>query len=168
MPASLPILLIATAVWGPAPAPAHRPACPGGQAVRQLTVTTLCLINEVRTQHGAARLRTDPRLRRVARRHSQDMVGNHYFSHASRSGLSSSDRIAKSGWMRGRRRWTVGENLAWRKGSAPARSVVEAWLRSPAHRRVLLDGRFRVVGIGIATGTPFLTAGATYTVDFGS
>jgi uncharacterized protein YkwD len=45
---------------------------------------------------------------------------------------------------------------------------VLAWLRSPAHRRVLLDRRFRVAGIGIARGTPFATPGATYTADFGS
>jgi uncharacterized protein YkwD len=164
MPSVLPILLTATAAWAPGPAAAEAPACP---AARPLTVTTLCLINHARAQQGAPRLRVDPRLRRAARRHSLDMVAHRYFSHTSRSGLSSSGRIARTGWMRGRR-WIVGENLAWRREPAGARSVVPAWLRSPEHRRVLLDRRFRVAGIGIARGTPFATPGATYTVDFGS
>jgi uncharacterized protein YkwD len=165
MPSVLPILLTATAVWAQGPAAAQTPACP---AARPLTVTTLCLINQARAQHGAPRLRVDRRLRRAARRHSLDMVAHRYFSHTSRSGLSSSGRIARTGWMRGRRRWIVGENLAWRKAPAGAHSVVQAWLRSPEHRRVLLDGGFRVAGIGIARGTPFGGAGATYTADFGS
>jgi hypothetical protein len=44
------------------------------------------------------------------------------------------------------------------------------WLRSAADRRILLESAFRVVGIGIVSGTP--TAGTTgertYTTDFDS
>jgi hypothetical protein len=46
MPAVLPILLTATALWT-APCPTAQP----------LAVTTLCLINHVRAEHGAPRLR---------------------------------------------------------------------------------------------------------------
>ncbi len=157
MPAVLPILLAAGALWT-APCPTAQP----------LTVTTLCLINHVRAEHGARELRLDPRLRRAAERHSRDMVAHRYFSHTSRSGLSSSGRIARTGWMRGRRRWTVGENLAWHNEPAGARWVVRAWLRSPEHRHVLLNRRYRVAGIGVSRGTPFATPGATFTADFGS
>jgi hypothetical protein len=44
-------------------------------------------------------------------------------------------------------------------------------LRSPAHRRVMLSRGIRVVGIGIAHGTPGkgpAGGGRTYTADFGS
>ena len=163
----LPLIVLAGALWGAAPAgAASAPACPTG---RPLTVTTLCLVNAARAEHGAHRLRFDRRLERVARRHSRDMVAHRYFSHETPSGLSSSDRIAGSGWMRGRRRWTVGENIAWRSRSASPHSIVEAWLRSPAHRRILLQRAFRVAGIGIAPGTPLgARGGATYTADFGT
>jgi uncharacterized protein YkwD len=157
----LPVLLAATAAWGPA----QVPNCP---QARPITVSTLCLINGVRTAHSVPRLRLDPRLSRVARRHSRDMVRNHYFSHTSRIGLSSSERIARSGWMRGRKRWAVGENLAWRSGRTRPRAMVRAWLRSARHRRVMLSRRYHVVGIGIVAGTPAGARGTTYTADFGS
>src|SRR5215213_11213390 len=105
-------------------------------------------LNAVRAAHGAPRLRIDRTLARVAGRHSRDMVLHHYFAHDSRSGARFSARIAGSGWMGDRRRWKVGENLAWGTGcSATAASVVAAWLQSPAHRRVLLDPAYRVVGV---------------------
>jgi uncharacterized protein YkwD len=149
MSALLPLLLAATAAWGPS----QLGTCPRTQP---LTVTTLCLINEVRAADGTPRLRLDPRLSRVARRHSGDMVRHHYFSHTDSAGQSSSDRIAASGWMRG--------GAAVRR----ARAIVQAWFRSAPHRRVMLGRRYRVVGIGIVAGTPAGARGTTYTADFGS
>ena len=167
----LPLLVTAAALAGAAPAAAAPPpACPPGHGARPLTVKTLCLINRARGEHGLNLLRFDRRLRRAARRHARDMVVRHYFSHASPAGLSSSDRIARTGWMHGRGHWAVGENLAWRSSRATPRWVVRDWLRSPAHRHVLLEPAFRVIGIGIVPGTPFggAAGGATYTADFGS
>ena len=153
MPALLPLLVAATVALGPSSSPA---------------ATTLDLVNQVREAHGVPHVRLDPRLARVARRHSRDMVRNRYFSHTSPDGSSSSDRIAASGWMRGRERWAVGEDLAWRVGTVRPSEIVEDWLNSPSHRRVLLRRRYHVVGIGIAAGTPSGDSGRTYTADFGS
>ena len=157
----LPLLVALTASWGAS----QPPACPD---TGPLTVTTLCLINELRSAVGAPRLRLDPRLSRVARRHADDMVRNHYFSHTSPTGLTVSDRVARSGWMRGRRHWAVGETLAWWTRPARPETIVRAWLRSHAHRTVMLRRRYRVVGIGIAPGTPAGRPGRTYTANFGS
>jgi uncharacterized protein YkwD len=167
----LAVLLAVIAVCGAAPAAASpTPVCPPDRSAQPLAVTTLCLINRSRARHRAPRVRLDRRLARVARCHTRDMVAHHYFSHTSRSGLSSSDRIARSGWMRGRGHWIVGENLAWHAGAPSPRSIVRAWLRSRAHRHVLLRPEYRVVGIGVVHATPFASArdGATYTADFGS
>jgi uncharacterized protein YkwD len=132
-------------------------------------VETLALINAARARYGAPALRADPRLERAARRHSRDMVAHRYFAHDSRSGARFSARIARVGWMRGRARWRVGEDLAWGTGrAATPRAVLAAWLHSPAHRRVLLRRSYRVVGVGVAAGTPKGRAGRTYTADFGS
>jgi uncharacterized protein YkwD len=73
--------------------------------------------------------------------------------------------------MRGRRAWSIGENLAWGSGSrAQPAAIVQAWMDSPPHRRNLLDGHFSVVGLGVADGTPVASAppGATFVADFGS
>ncbi len=167
----LAVLLAVTAVWGAAPAAASSArACPPDRSAQPLTVTTLCLINRARARYRAPRVRLDRRLARAAHRHTRDMVEHHYFSHTSRSGLSSSDRIAAAGWMRGRRHWIVGENLAWHAGAPSPRSIVRAWLRSRSHRHVLLRPEYRVVGIGVVPATPFagVRDGATYTADFGS
>jgi Cysteine-rich secretory protein family len=164
----LPLLLAGGAMASAAPADAG-PADAACARARPI-VATLCLINRVRAERELHRLRFDPRLRRAALHHSRDMVAHHYFSHVSRSGRSPAGRIAKTGWLRGRARWTVGENLAWHIAPATPRSIVRAWLRSPPHRRILLARAFRVVGIGVARGTPLSSAhgGATYTADFGS
>ena len=96
------------------------------------------------------------------------MVATRYFAHESRSGARFSARIARTGWMTGRGRWAVGENLGWGSGTqATPRSIVAAWMHSAGHRHNMLDPRFRV--IGIVSGAPVgSNGGATYTADFGS
>jgi uncharacterized protein YkwD len=143
-------------------------AAPAHAADRATTV--LRLINTERAAHGLRALHADARLARAARGHSAEMVRERYFDHDSRSGAAFTKRIAATGWMRGRRAYKVGENLAWGTGqlSEPA-AVVAAWMASPAHRETLLDPAYGVAGVGAARGTP--TAGddgETYTVDFGS
>jgi uncharacterized protein YkwD len=78
------------------------------------------------------------------------------------------DRIRRSGYLRGARSWTVGENIAWGSGSrSSVRAIVNAWMNSSGHRANILSRSFRAVGIGIAYRTPANTGGATYTTDFG-
>jgi uncharacterized protein YkwD len=145
--------------------------CSPGPHAGRTPAAVLRLLNAARADAGAPPLRLDRRLNRSSRRHSCDMVAHHYFAHESRSGARFSARIARTGWMRGRRRWNVGENLAWGAGSdAAPRAIVQAWLQSPPHRHNLLAPGFRVVGIGIVAGTPIAgkPMGRTYTTDFGS
>ena len=97
--------------------------------------TTLCLINAERHAHGVKPVRHDAKLYRAAIRHSRDMVAKRYFAHESRSGARFSARIARTGWMNGRGRWAVGENLGWGSGTqATPRSIVAAWMHSAGHR----------------------------------
>ena len=99
------------------------------------------------------------------------MNRRNYFNHTSRGGSSFVDRIRRACYLRGARRWSVGENLAWGSGShATARSIVHAWMNSPGHRANILNGRFRDVGIGIVRGAPVSGVGnaATYATSFGA
>jgi uncharacterized protein YkwD len=59
--------------------------------------------------------------------------------------------------------------LAWGTGSLGSPpAIVQAWLNSPGHRRLVLKRGFRDVGIGVVAGYPFgSAAGATYAVVFG-
>jgi uncharacterized protein YkwD len=140
-------------------------ACPGGRAA-----ATLCQVNAVRQAHGLSALLPDRRLARAALAHSRDMVRRRYFAHDSPTGTTLVERVARTGWLRRRPQWFLGENLAWGVGarSTPA-AVVQAWMQSPPHRQILLRAAYRHVGIGAVSGTPSdPTAGATYTADFGS
>ena len=147
------------------PAMAAEPCAPNMTA----TASTLCLVNAERAARDLRPLQLDTRLNRAARGHSQDMVAKRYFAHDSQSGARFSARIARTGWMSGRAKWSVGENIAWGSGSQAApTSIVAAWMRSAGHRKNILSSRFRVIGIGIASGAPVGAGGATYTTDFGS
>jgi uncharacterized protein YkwD len=157
----LPVLA-AAALWSAAPA---------AWAGDDRAAATLQSLNAARAAHGVAPLRLDPLLTRAASRHSREMVRWRFFAHDSLGGARFSTRIAATGWMRRHRRWHVGETLAWGRGaSARPAAIVDAWLHSPAHRRIALSSRYRRVGIGIVRGTPVAgtPAGLTYTADFGS
>ena len=164
--------LLALGAVGAAPAIAN--ACsganstPGQMSASAANRATLCLLNRERRAHGLRALRLDGKLGRAARGHARDMVVKRYFAHESRSGATFSTRIKRTGWTRSRRSWTVGENIGWGGGSlsTPA-SMVRSWMNSAGHRANILSRSFRLVGIGIAHGTPTGDAGATYATDFG-
>jgi uncharacterized protein YkwD len=164
--------LIAAALAAPGAASAA--TCQGADATpAQLgagaSQVTLCLLNNERAAHGLGALKLDGRLSRAAAGHSSDMVSHRYFDHNSRNGKDFSSRIRHAGWMRGRRSWTVGENIGWGSGAeATPRAMVSAWMHSAGHRANILARQFRMIGIGIALGSPTGDAsGATYSTDFG-
>ena len=136
-----------------------------------LAASTVCLLNVERSQRGLRALRVNGRLSAAAQQHTGDMVRRRYFSHTSRSGSGMGDRIRRQGYLSGARSWMIGENLAWGSGErSTPRSIVRAWMNSPGHRRNILTGRFREIGIGVVDQAPVRTAnrGATYTTTFGS
>ncbi len=172
--AALATLACTAALVAPAAASA---ACDGadarpGQASRtELARTTVCLLNHERSRRGLNRLSLDRRLSSAAGAHTRDMVRRRYFAHVSRTGGDVVDRLNRVGYMRGARRWVVGENLAWGGGSLSSpRQIMRSWMQSPGHRRNILDPRFRELGIGVLADTP-IEAGpvsATYTTTFGA
>ena len=96
-------------------------------------------LNRTRAVHGLEALRPAPRLAATATKQSRWVLAHETFAHRARldvPGFSS-----------------VGEAMALtRLGSVRPRAVVRMWLRSPFHRRLLLDQRFRYAGIGWARG----------------
>jgi uncharacterized protein YkwD len=130
----------------------------------------LCLHNEDRARHGLPSLRPDARLQLAADGHSRHMVEAGFFDHTNPQGRTMTERIRATGYLRGRRAWTVGENIGWATGVlATPRAIQAAWMRSAGHRANILRRDFREVGIGIRLGAPARPSpGATYTADFGT
>jgi uncharacterized protein YkwD len=170
-------IAIGAALVAAAATPAAASASCPGQDVRPTAATAhevagavVCLLNEERTAAGLDRVRGDAGLRGDARRYAQLMVDEHFFGHRAPDGDDLDRRAARSAFARGSRRWVVGENLAWGTGGrATAAATVAGWMASAPHRRNVLDPRWRVVGLGLALGTPRrgLTGGATFTAHFG-
>ena len=84
-----------------------------------------------------------------------------------------SSRIIRCGYTRkGYRYWRAGENIYYGSGlySSPL-AVVRAWMKSPAHRAVILTKAFRDVGVGaVKTSSGFRGIDGTvwfFTLDVG-
>jgi uncharacterized protein YkwD len=130
---------------------------------------TVCLINEARAEHGLVALRSTGALAKAATAHSRDMVRHDFFAHDSPTGSTPQERIERAGYFDGASSWAMGETIAWGSGSrATPSSIVRSWLGSPGHRAILLDGRYKDLGVGIALGAPGRGGGATFTGDFGA
>jgi uncharacterized protein YkwD len=140
----------------------------------QVTAATLCLLNVERTTRGRAPLTSNGQLAKAAQAYSARMVRLQFFDHVCPQGTTPNSRVrAGTSYLRGRTRsWSLGENIAWGSGKlATPDAIVRSWMRSSGHRRNILDGGFRNIGIGVASGAPDDVQGqpaATYTTDFGS
>lgn len=111
--------------------------------------TLLGLVNDYRASLGLPRLRFGSKLITAARRHSQDMIANNYFSHTSSNGDNLADRLKNSGvtgWM------SAGENLA---GAPTPEIAFDLWVKSPAHNANILRRNYNRVGIGITEAGPY-------------
>jgi uncharacterized protein YkwD len=107
-------------------------------------------INRVRADHGLAPLRVSGSLHRAAAQHLYEMAVLGYFGHRSPNRASFAARVAEYYTSRGYATWGVGETLLWWQTPLSPRAIVRLWLKSPEHRRQLLDPRFREVGIDVA------------------
>ena len=94
-------------------------------------------LNKTRSSYGLPRLRSTRALGRAADAHSRAMRRSNTIGHGDYS-----RRIRR--YVRSRK---VGENLAWMSG-CNATSIVNMWLNSAPHRKVMLSKSFRRIGVG--------------------
>jgi uncharacterized protein YkwD len=141
---------------------------PSAASATKVRAATLCLLNRQRTLHGLRRLRAQRSLSHAATSYARLMVSKHFFDHVSPAGSTMASRIGHTAYLHHTRAWSLGENLAWGAASAstPAQ-IVNAWMHSAPHRRNILDGHFKEIGIGLALGAPTGGSGATYVNEFG-
>jgi uncharacterized protein YkwD len=141
-----------------------------GASETEFERATQCILNEERAARGLARLHSARRLDAAATRQARDMVARQYFSHVSPEGSRLIDRVRASRYLRGWPGYELGEILAWGTGSLSSPpSIVEAWLASSGHRRIVVNPAYREVGVAAVAGVPFVSdvAGGTYAVVFG-
>jgi uncharacterized protein YkwD len=84
------------------------------------------------------------------------MVRRKYFAHVTPNGLDQRSRVARTGYLRGcRRPAALGETIAWGSDvfGSPAELVKDLMASAP-HRAILLDRRYRDIGVGLALGAP--------------
>jgi uncharacterized protein YkwD len=142
-------------------------------AMTSAAASVVCLVNVERTSRGLPALRRDGDLAQAARGHAVDMARNNFFAHVAPDGDTLSDRLGKAGYGRPGDGWRAGEDLGWGTGErATPNAMVDAWLDSPGHRRILLSNSYREIGVGVSGGGPSESdselPGATYTMDLGT
>ncbi len=132
--------------------------CPGAATVPtdgasrlQASKAVMCLVNRERASRDLRALRFSGRLSSAARAHSADMVARGYFAHDGPGGDTLATRMRRCGYSAMRPNFDVGETLAWGR-QATARILVTALMNSAEHRRILVDGGARDVGIGLTLG----------------
>ena len=131
------------------------------------------LINKERKKQGLLPLRLDEKLSIIARKHSQDMAENDYFSHINLRGESPTDRGIKERYYCRKdfgsyyteglaenifQNWlydsiTYYDGIAihdWNTMEDLAQSTVQGWMESPGHRSNILNPSFDREGIGVA------------------
>lgn len=146
--------------------------CGGGKILLNADErTTFLLHNKIRRDRDLRTFCVHPALQRAARAHSKDMIRRDYFSHNTKGRYTFDQRLRRFGYTpKGYRYYTTGENIAYGSGSKGApKSIMNAWMKSTGHRRNILNGKFREIGVGTYTGVYKGHRGVTmYTADFGT
>ncbi len=158
----------------PAPAAVAQLAVPavGGSAEQDgFEAEVLRLTNEARSKSRKCGGKKMKRVRPVswngvlaatANEHSADMATNDYFSHYTPSGASPFQRMRAAGYSYR----AAGENIAAGRSLADPAAVVQAWLKSPGHCKVIMNGKYKELGVGRVEGPG--KWGVYWTQNFGT
>lgn len=142
--ASLLVLALLAAACGGG----SSPTSPGGQSLAELENNSFLLVNMERSDESVPPTRSDPDLSAIARQHSVQMRDEGFFSHTSPDGQGLLDRLQEAGYPFS----FAGENLAKVSNSGnPVLYAHTLLMQNPDHRHNILDERFKVLGVGIAT-----------------
>lgn len=117
-------------------------------AVRALEQDAFQMINAQRSDAGMAALEWNEKVAQVARVHSNNMAQYNFFSHQGLDGNLVDGRAGKLGLNN----WAaIGENIAFMKGyDDPVEAAITNWLRSPGHKKNLLNPDWTETGVGLS------------------
>jgi uncharacterized protein YkwD len=125
---------------------------PAALTVPQTRAAITCLLNAARDGRKLPAVRGDDRLHRAAQGFARALDPAKPLTHVGHGGTSPLDRVADSGYARGAASFSAAETLGRSRGTlaTPARRV-ESWLASPGTRRLLLNARYRDIGVGVVS-----------------
>lgn len=116
------------------------------------------LVNRERRKKNLTGLKWRSDLSEMARKYSEKMAREKFFSHFDKSGSGVTERARASkikGWFK------IGENLFYYESKENLNSfVVKKWMESSSHRANILDRDYTSAGLGIAQsrdGKVFIT-----------
>jgi len=104
------------------------------------------LVNDARSKEGLKALQENSSLSKAAAQKAEDMLKNDYFAHNSPSGKTPWYWMEKSGYDYK----YAGENLAMNFTSAEEEQ--KAWMKSPTHRKNILNANYQEIGVAVAEG----------------
>ncbi len=109
------------------------------------------LVNREREANGLKPLAWIEKAADVARYHSNSMARSEFLGHRDMAGKKVAYRADKLGFSN----WSqLGENVVWISGyDDPAARAVFCWMRSPGHRRNIMDRTYSETGLGISIGS---------------
>ncbi|MEV1289831.1 CAP domain-containing protein [Micromonospora sp. NPDC049679] len=134
--ATVPAVLLGVALTG-------SPASAALTSTTTLEAQVVKLTNAARAKSGCKAVRSDSRLVKAARAHTADMIRKNFFSHTGSDGSRFTTRATRAGY-----KYALSENIAW--GYKNADHVVAALMKSPGHRRNILNCSAKAVGVGVA------------------
>lgn len=140
------LLLVPTLPLNPTAAVPPGPTATGVTPIEQRLATQ---VNRARAQHGCRALKHRAALHTTARQHSALMARHRRLAHQLPGEAALGSRLADAGYRTSRR---MGEVIA--AGPMSPKRTLRMWLGSPSHRRLLLDCRFRQMGVGVVESTP--------------
>jgi uncharacterized protein YkwD len=98
-------------------------------------------VNQYRQNHGLSTLHMSRSLNHSSHRYAGRMMQSGYFGHSGR--IQASRRFRR-----------LGEIIEMHPGSqSEVGAALRAWINSPGHNAILLDGNFSFVGAGTVTGS---------------
>ncbi len=112
-----------------------------------LPAVVIDLTNQERVENNKSQLVRNAVLDKAAAAKAQHMADNEYFAHFAPDGTTPWEFFKDEGYVYAH----AGENLAIH--FTDSAEVVEAWMLSPAHKKNIVDPKFREIGVGTARGT---------------
>lgn len=146
---------------------------PTPETLPRVEAALLCLMNAERSEADQGALAAHPGLEASALDHTLDMTTRGYFGHYKSGRPPLFERIKATGYFDGTRTGLFSENLGFGPPEyATAIGLHAAFMYSEAHRRNIMFGKFREVGIAgivIAPNPAFYAEhdAVVYSVDFG-
>ena len=131
---------------------------PTPREYRQVASWVLHYTNRARQKHKLASLQRYLALESAAQKHSNWMARTRRFSHQGRQGSKPHQRMVAETFGGS----TTGENIyqfpVRRDHKKLAENLVDGWMKSPGHRKNILNPGFKYLGVGIARSGDYIYA----------